>query len=401
MDGQSARPWVAYVGPFPYPQGAAASRRVLGIAQSLSLAGLDVVIASGAGQSLQDEGTLSAQGDGIRWCLLAERVAEHWPRPLRRFRYAAMGARTVQWLASQPTLPAAVILYGGYSPYLQRLLPWCRRNGVRLLFDAVEWYEPEHRWGYLTSPYQWNIEWAMRHLIPKTDGVIAISSYLADYYRNRGLPVAIVPPTTSTIAAGDWHYSNTLRLCYAGSPGGNKDDLALVLRAVAQRVEAGASIHLTVAGPETVQVLGMLGMARERDLPWLHTPGMLGYADVQRLIGSVDFSILLRQPCRVAQAGFSTKFVESFAAGTPVIANLTSDLHLHLRDGETGLVCGAPDMENVVSALVRASALDQSARHRMRAACIVQAREAFHPRIHATALRPLVLPASEKYEESR
>ena len=394
------RPWVAYVGPFPYPDGSAASRRVFGMAESLSLAGYDVIVASGAGESAADAGHLATQGEGIAWCRLPERVAEHWPRPLRRFRYAWMGGRTVEWLASQPTLPAAVVLYSGYTPYLQRLLPWCRRNGVRLLFDAVEWYEPEQLWGYLTSPYQWNIEWAMRRLVPKTDGVIAISSYLADYYRRRGLPVAIVPPTTSTIAAGDWQYSNTLRLCYAGSPGGNKDDLALVLRAVAQRVEAGASIHLTVAGPEPAQVLGMLGMARDRDLPWLHTPGMLGYADVQRLVGSVDFSILLRQPCRVAQAGFSTKFVESFAAGTPVIANLTSDLHLHLRDGETGLVCGAPDMENVGSALIRASTLDEHARYRMRAACIAHAREAFHPCIHATALRPLVLPTSEKHEES-
>ena len=30
------RPWVAYVGPFPYPHGAAAARRVLGVAESLA-----------------------------------------------------------------------------------------------------------------------------------------------------------------------------------------------------------------------------------------------------------------------------------------------------------------------------------------------------------------------------
>ena len=389
MGGQVPRPWLAYVGPFAYPDGGAAARRVMGMAESLVLTGLDVVIASGAGQSLQDEGTLTAQGDGIAWCLLAERVAEHWPRPLRRFRYATMGARTVQWLSSQPTLPSAVVLYSGYTPYLQRLLPWCRRNGVRLLFDAVEWYEPEHGWGYLTSPYQWNIEWAMRRLVPLTDGVIAISSYLADYYRKRGLPLAIVPPTTSAIGAGQWRPDARLRLCYAGNPG-NKDDLALVLRAVARLVSTGAAIHLTVAGPERSQVLGMLGEPPGRELPWLHAPGMLGHADVQRLVGSVDFSILVRQPCRVSQAGFPTKFVESLASGTPVIANLTSDLHLYLRDGETGLVCGTPDMEGVASALVRATSLGEAAMRRMRTACIEQAQAGFHPGVHVEALRRLV-----------
>ena len=392
MDGQSTRPWVAYVGPFPYPQGAAASRRVLGIAQSLSLAGMDVFIASGAGQSLQEEGTLTAQGDGIRWCLLAERVAEHWPRPLRRFRYAVMGARTVQWLASQPTPPAAVILYSGYTPYLQRLLPWCRHNGVRLLFDAVEWYEPEHRWGYLTSPYQWNIEWAMRRLVPRTDGVIAISSYLAEYYRQRGLPVAIVPPTTSSIAAGDWQPGTRLRLCYAGSPG-QKDDLGSVLRAVARLASRGVAIHLTVAGPERREVLRRLGASAGESLPWLHVPGMLGHDEVRRLVGSVDFSILVRQPCRVSQAGFPTKFVESFASATPVIANLTSDLHLHLRDGETGLVCASPDAESIASTMMRALELGDEAIGQMRKACIDHARRTFNPAGYVDVLNSLLQQA--------
>lgn len=382
------RPWVAYVGPFGYPDGGAAARRVLGMAESLSLGGWDVVIASGAGQSLQDEGKLVAHGDGIAYCLLAERVAEHWPRPLRRFRYAAMGGRTVAWLAAQPTLPAAVILYSGYTPYLQRLLPWCRRNGVRLLFDAVEWYEPTHPLGYLASPYQWNIEWAMRCLIPRTDGVIAISSYLADYYRERSIPVALVPPTTSVIAPGAWQPDARLRLCYAGNPG-SKDDLALVLRTVSRLASRGAAIHLTVAGPERTQVLGMLGESTDRELQWLHAPGMLGHADVQRLVGSVDFSILVRQPCRVSQAGFPTKFVESFAAGTPVIANLTSDLHLHLRDGETGLVCAAPGLGSVEAALERALLLDGQVRRHMREACINHARKVFHPANYVHALQGL------------
>ncbi len=383
------RPWVAYVGPFHYPEGGAASRRVLGMAESLSLAGYDVVIASGAGDSLEDEGQVVSQSEGISYCLLAERVAEHWPRPLRRFRYARMGGRTVEWLASRPTLPAAVILYSGYTPYLQRLLPWTRNSGVRLLFDAVEWYEPAHPWGYLTSPYQWNIEWAMRCLVLRTDGVIAISSYLANYYRDRGLPVVVVPPTTSAISPGDWKPDSHLRLCYAGNPG-NKDDLALILRAVARLYSAGVAIHLTVAGPARASVMGMLGEPPDREIPWLCVPGMLGQLDVKRLVGGVDFNIFVRQSCRVSQAGFPTKFVESLASGTPVITNLTSDLHLYLRDGQTGLVCRAPDLEAVVSVLARASKLVEVSMRRMRVACIDQARASFHPGVHVRALRGLI-----------
>jgi hypothetical protein len=45
---------------------------VLGVAESLSLAGFDVVIASGAGDSPQDAGKLVGQGERIAWCHLPE-----------------------------------------------------------------------------------------------------------------------------------------------------------------------------------------------------------------------------------------------------------------------------------------------------------------------------------------
>ena len=390
MIAQHDRPWVAYVGPFPYPpRGAAASRRVLGMAESFSLAGFDVVVASGASDAPGSGDAPVPQGPGISWCLLPERVAEHWPRPLRRFRYAWMGGRTIEWLASRPVPPSAVVLYSGYTPYLQRLLPWCRRNGVRLLFDAVEWYEPEHLTGYLASPYQWNIEWAMRRLIPKTDGVIAISQYLADYYRRRGLPVAIVPPTTSAIAAGDWQPDDTLRLCYAGSPAGHKDDLGTVLQAQAQLAGNGEVVRLDVAGPEPALVAALLGADSCDGIPWLRAHGMLPPARVGQLVGQADFTVLVREDRRQSNAGFPTKFVESFAAGTPVIANLTSDLGRHLRDGETGLVCASGTVDGLATTVRRARSLDDDAKRGMRSACLAHAVAAFHPRAYSGVLRDL------------
>jgi glycosyltransferase involved in cell wall biosynthesis len=385
-----ARPWVAYVGPFHYPEGGAAARRVLGMAECLSIAGYDVVVASGAGDSLGEEDLLQPQGEGIAYCLLAERVAEHWPRPLRRFRYAWMGKRTVEWLGSRPMPPAAVVLYSGYTPYLQRLLPWCRRNNIPLLFDAVEWYEPSRPLGYLTSPYQWNIEWAMRHLIPKVDGVIAISRYLAGYYQARGLPLAIVPPTTSRIHAGDWQPDSRLRLCYAGNPGVGKDDLPAVLRAIAGLTASGAPVHLTVAGPDQASVMAMMGESATRQFPWLHTAGSLSHEQVRKLVGRMDFSILVRPQCRTSKAGFPTKFVESFASGTPVIANLTSDLGQYLRDGETGLVCDSNTVVSISETLQRALSLDVEVRRAMRSACLQQARKAFHPEAYAGVLGDLL-----------
>lgn len=383
------KPWVAYVGPFPYPEGAAASQRVFGISQSLVLAGYEVVVVSGAGKA-GTSGKPVSQVEGIAYVQLPERIAEHWPRPLRRLRYAWMGGRTLEWLQTQPVPPAAVILYSGYTPYLQRLMPWCRRHKVPLLFDAVEWYEPDGRLGYLTSPYQWNIEWAMRRLIPKLDGVIAISSYLAEHYRQRGLPVALVPPTTSRIGNDQWQPDDTLRLCYAGAPGAGKDDLRAVLQAVGVLANKGVRIRLTVAGPCPEEVLRMCGGNVSGCPSWLALLGHLPQATARELVATSDFSILLRRPSRVAQAGFSTKFVESVACGTPVICNLTSDLGHYLRDGENGFVCDSMQPDSVVAAIERAAMLSLDEMRAMRGAALAMAREAFHPGRHAEAMRSLL-----------
>lgn len=384
------RPWVAYVGPFAYPDGGAAARRVRGMAESLVLGGFDVVVASGASDAVADAGSDIPQAPGLAYRHVGERVAEHWPRPVRRLRYAWMGRRTLQWLASRPRPPAAVILYSGYTPYLQRLLPWCRARGIPLLFDAVEWYEPERRAGYFTSPYQWNIEWAMRRLIPETNGVIAISRYLGDYYRARGLPVAIVPPTTSAIGAGDWAPDPTLRLCYAGSPGANKDNLDIVLRAAQAMAARGAPIALSVAGPTPGEVAARLGRGDPGGLPWLRSLGNLPQGEVRDLVGRSDFTVLVRADRRQSNAGFPTKFVESFAAGTPVIGNLTSDLGDHLRDGDTGIVCGGDSFDAVLEALLRAAEVGPARLGGMRAACLAHAQASFAPSVHVEPLRGLL-----------
>ena len=64
-----------------------------------------------------------------------------------------------------------------------------------------------------------------------------------------------------------------------------------------------------------------------------------------------DFMVLLREQTRKSNAGFPTKFSESFMSGTPVIANLTSDLGRYLMDGDTGFVVSEPSEDAIYRVL--------------------------------------------------
>ena len=382
------RPFVVYVGPFAFPDGGAAARRILGNALSLVEAGYQVLILSG--QQAADD-AIRPFSEGVFVASTSERDAEGLPELLRLARYVTMGSKSRRWLDRLNARPAAVILYSGYTPYLLQLKGWCRRARTPLIFDAVEWYTAASPLRFLTSPYLWQTELAMRVLTRRLDGVIAISRYLEDWYAKAGLPVARVAPTLDVagMAPGPGGDAGRLSLVYAGTPGKAKDQLNEIVAAVRAVDPEGRRLVLDVFGPTIPEILRLPSMRGEAS-PAIIAHGPVSHADAMAAVGRADFSILARRPDRVSTAGFPTKVVESLAVGTPVIANLTGDLGEHLVDGENSLICAGYRAEAVAGALERALALTADERARMRIGSRRTAEANFDYRVHAPALLRVV-----------
>lgn len=383
---------VIYLGPFSFPNGGAAARRILGIARALQEAKFEVKVACG---QMSSHNYSSEWFEGIEVFSLNERTAERLPRQLKHLAYLTMGRKTVVWLDSLNYKPHTIILYSGYSPYLLHLLPWARTNKVRLVFDAVEWYDPASRIGWF-SPYQLNIELAMRLLLPRVGFVISISSYLNNYYIGRGCRSIVVPPTLDVFStasrANGRELNRPLELVYAGSPG-RKDLLDNIVEAVLRLYQAGHALHLSVAGitrTKFEEYSDVLKLASSDVSACIEFLGTINHAESINLVRKADFSILLRNDARYSRAGFPTKFVESFALGTPVIANLTSDLHLYLTDGETGFICKGPNPEDLELELLRALKLTSEQHAAMRLRCRALALKAFDYRAYVAPLSHLL-----------
>jgi len=354
----------------------------------MQAAGFEVKVASG---QMGIGGQCSEWFEGIEIFSLSERTAEHLPRLLKHMAYLTMGSNTVAWLDSLACKPRTVVLYSGYSPYLLHLLPWARRHGVQLVFDAVEWYDPATPMGWL-SPYQINIEFAMRFLIPQVSHVISISDYLHSYYIGRGCQSFVVPPTLDVLATPARtearNAGGTLELVYAGSPG-RKDLLDNILEAVLRLRQAGCNVHLSVAGIQAADI-GRYSSVRSRSAhevsAGVNFVGVLSHEASLNLVRQADFSLLLRDNARYSRAGFPTKFVESLSVGTPVIANLTSDLHRYLRSGQTGVTCAGPAPADLESAITQAMALSREQIATMRTTCRTVAESAFDYRAFISPL---------------
>jgi glycosyltransferase involved in cell wall biosynthesis len=389
------REWIAYVAPVSIPGGGAAAARIIGNARALVNAGYDVTIISGhlAGSEPADQEILPF----IRCVRLNERHSEHKGDLLRRLSYINIGAQTVAWLKQQTNLPRAVIVYSGYTPYIMNLQPWARSKSIPLIFDAVEWYTPQNNLTYLFSPYYWNIEFAMRVLIPRLDGVIAISSALSNYYVARGLPVERIPPLVNTaelrpMAEHD-DATPTFHLAYSGSPG-HKDLLRNVIEAVDLVNTSKETFILDVAGINDAELPAYLP-SRMRGVPppFLRLAGKVARPEAQAIVERSDFSIFVRDINRVSRCGFPTKFVESLALGTPVITNLTSDLGLHLRDRDTGFVCAGPETRDIATTLKEISEKGKTGLRSMRIAARREAELHFDYQHYSENLERLIQAA--------
>jgi glycosyltransferase involved in cell wall biosynthesis len=381
--------WVAYVGPFKYPWGEAASRRVHGIAMSLVAGGRDVVVACGE----QRPGVLSKEQTGVSGGGTLYRIGlGELPEPgqsvLAKAQrvYWEWGRRTVAWLDAQRRKPACVVVYGGNVQFMQRLRPWARVNRVPLVVDVVEWYSPRQLQGGVLGPAHIGAKAALLYHYPRCAGVIAISSMLEAYYRNRGASVLRIPPTAD-VHATQVHRKQEpkdgrLRLIYTGTPG-KKDLLDRIISAVNRVDPAGSSLELSILGPTSEEVGRMMGVER---LPAaIKCLGRVPQAEVVDALQNSDFSVLIREPAKFAQAGFPTKFVESLSAGVPAIANLTSDIGLYMRDGFEGLVSEDHSVGALESSIARAARLSieqrtAMSRHaRTRAAGAFDYRSYVHP----------------------
>lgn len=363
---QSRKGFVVYAGPFAFPEGGAAARRIYANCKTIQNIGYDVIVLSG-----QMSNQVLIDYQGIKVVSLNERLFENLPRYLKHFMYFSAGKKAIDWLNAQEEKPQAVIVYSGYSPYLLRLIPWCRKNSVKIIFDTVEWYDAINPIAQYLIPYYINIEFAMRFLIKRCDGLIVISSYLRDYYSRHLEKLITVPPTVdcNEIKSQPISINNIETVfVYAGTPG-KKDKVDLIISGLLKLHVEGFRVKLNLVGVslsdlKKYQSLKVLDESLLNEFIVFH--GYLSHSSTTKIVSDSDFSVILRPNIRSVQAGFPTKFVESLSLGTPVIANLTSDLALYLKDGINGFIVNDITIDNVVEVLKKACDCELSTKNMLR-----------------------------------
>ena len=228
----------------------------------------------------------------------------------------------------------AVILYNPHSSLLSKTIKYCRNKRIAVISDITEWYE----YHFSFNPIKL-IKWldnnrAMRVLNKRVDGIIAISSFLENYYKNSVKKIIRMPPLVDT-QNSIWNQNIVNKqkegttFTYTGVPGKEKDRLDLIIKALSDSEICSFDFSFSFVGITKDEFL--------RDYPKLSDclfslkekvsfMGRLQHKEsVSELLAS-DYTVIVRDQTRKNNAGFPTKFVEAVTCGTKIVANNFSDI---------------------------------------------------------------------------
>lgn len=360
---------ILYIGGFKLPAGNAAAQRVTGNAKAIRALGYEVVLIG-----VSDNPRLGKfESEGFTCYEIKYPVGlREWIRYLWSIEFISEKIK----VESVDT----VILYNFPSLQMYRLMKRFRPK-VNFLSDVTEWYFSS---GYGVDAVIKRIDvwYRMKVLHKRMDGLIVISSFLKDYYSRFLKNIILIPPLVD-LDDNKWQNCSLnspdrgfeIKFVYSGSPGtGGKDKLDVIIDCLnlAKKATNTASIKLLVVGVTKEEYLSSF-RGYNTDFTNIEFLGRVDHFDALQIVSECNYAIFFRDPTRVNNAGFPTKFVEAISLGVPVITNKTSDLEHYYNNYPDKLgfiVDELNDHDKIVETLQTAiSAVNDGRFELMRAFC--------------------------------
>jgi glycosyltransferase involved in cell wall biosynthesis len=243
-----------------------------------------------------------------------------------------------------------VIGYSNSLMGMKQVTAHCRRLGIPIVRDVVEWLGPDSYLGGRANLLYWDSQYAFRRLLPKSDGIIGISSFLVEHFTRLGLPCVRMPAIIDPEAAPPAlprpaHTDRPFTLTYLGNMV-ERDGPMLMIDAVRQVAAAGHDLIFHVVGAADRIPSGRRAQAVVAADPLLRERvrfhGRVSDEEVKRHLWGSDALIFTRRSGRAARAAFPTRLPEYLVTGNPVLTSAVSDIGEYLVDGQEAIIV-APD----------------------------------------------------------
>lgn len=331
---------ILYIGGFEMPDKNAAAQRVLSIAKALRESGYDTQF-----YGITQEGDIEGNVAGFHY--------EAYPHPQGTFAWLkySMGKGVISYIKKKS--PDYVFLYNYPAIAQERVIRYCRKRGIKTVGDITEWREPKSKLKRIDTWIRMRV--CNKHL----DGIIAISRYLADYYKGENLiqlPPLVDKQEEKWKVIPEKHNDDRIYLVYIGT-GSVKDRLDLIINGI--QTAGGKRFHLDVIGIDSRQFESIYHQNIDLESLVVVFRGRLPHREALAYLKSSDFQIFFRDNIRKNNAGFPTKFVESMSAGIPVITNRISNIDDYVKNGKNSFMIEHPEEQEICKVLKKVASLSR------------------------------------------
>lgn len=262
-----------------------------------------------------------------------------------------------------------------------------------LIVECSEWHERNQYTGPLGIFKYINFCFNFHILCPATRNIICISNALLKKFQSTNNKVVIPPtydPNDFKNLTSSYEKSEVLNIFYGGNISG-KDDVATLIKGILLLKKSDQEkIQFTIAGPtkeKLFEYLSRSGIELNKIKTFVNPIGRISKKETIEYLTKSDFSILLRPITRYSTAGFPSKVIESLAAGTPVITNITSDLGRYLQDGVDCIIIKEYSEASVASALIRALNLNEAEHNKLKTNSQKTAIKKFSPKSYVENIK--------------
>ena len=273
------------------------------------------------------------------------------------------------------------------------LRKYASKHNIKVYIDIVEYADPKEKKLRWLSPSLILNHKMIKHSVKKDMTVLAISNWFISFYQKRGIKAILIPnlinekeDNSSFIVSKD---NEPVSFIFAGYPQ-KKDALDMIMLSLINLKNDNYTFTFNIAGINESDFFNKYPALKDKKEvinTFTKFYGQLDREQIKELYRTSDYSIILRDPnLVVCQSGFPTKFSESLAYARPVIANLTSDIALYLKNGYNGYIVDGYDINALSSALKKA--LDnQNFRSIMYKNALESSKEHFSPALYVKSLK--------------
>ncbi len=338
---------IIYYGGFSLPDKNAAANRVVSNGKLFNSVGYNTVF---LGASYDEK-----QADAYK--PLSERAdmfEESHPTTSKAWLKHIFSIKNLKNLSDKYTDVKTIILYNVPFITLCVAKKYFSQKGIEVAYDCTEWTQYTDG-SFLKKAFKFIDEFFIRKFAHKiADKMIVISSLMEKGYK-KSKKMLVLPPLID-INDEIWHQqeekiTEQFSFCFAGFPDGNKDSLDIIVEAFQELDSQFLLLNIVGITKEEFEKIYPDVKITEKNKNSVIFRGKQTHKEAIRIVSNSDCYIFIRESDRRNNAGFPTKFVESYTCGIPIITTDVSDIKKYMKNSSDGVVLEAVTKESIKQAM--------------------------------------------------